>query len=373
MDTARLRELVDKLIEVDSREGVSATLSLAAESMMAIVNSPGQSDPQIQYATRLTDLRGKVAAMIASFTPAEIELLADIRATPFFAVNFAEEVELAGQRNGVTPSVVSGLLQDLTSHRAIYMKQLRVLKQALENVGITPPSVEPGSAELGILLPRQLFRNELDGLVSELKTLNAVFRTFSEIVTGEVEKVEIRQISTSDPLFGFAMGVETIVQLGVAVTWALHTWKNVEEIRKLRTQVKANPLFKDEEIKQFFNDKIDAQIEKSVREKVSELVPAATTTPGRPHELAVQAEWALRTILTRVERGMTVEIRFLAPPTSEEDGAQESAARQPFETMEKLASQLKFPGAQSDPVLQLPPPEPPAANENGLKPPDTKP
>jgi hypothetical protein len=56
-------------------------------------------------------------------------------------------------------------------------------------------------------------------------------------------------------------------------------------------------------------------------------------------------------ILERIERGMTVEIRFLPPPTrTDADGAPpaETAA---FESLSTIAPQLVFP--KENPVLQL--------------------
>ena len=72
-------------------------------------------------------------------------------------------------------------------------------------------------------------------------------------------------------------------------------------------------------------------------------------------------DWALRHILARVERGMTVEIRFLPPPVKEV-AAGEEAPEQPKEFADLAESQkiLSFPKPGDSPVLKLPPLEAPS-------------
>src|SRR5205823_5912829 len=82
---------------------------------------------------------------------------------------------------------------------------------------------------------------------------------------------------------------------------------------------------------------------------------------GRQHELRTGLEWALDSILTRVERGMTVEIRFLPPPEAAagatgEAGEAGDATGRAFETLKEIAPQLTFPPPEPVPIRPLPPP-----------------
>ena len=90
--------------------------------------------------------------------------------------------------------------------------------------------------EIGITIPRKLFDNNLDGLIAELKEIRFILRAFSEVSTGSVEPVILRQISTTDPLFFLGMPAETIAAVGAAVTWVLSTWRQIEEIRNVRAE-----------------------------------------------------------------------------------------------------------------------------------------
>ena len=298
--------------------------------------------------------------LIESFTPAEVELMAEIGAVPHFATDITEEIAAAARQNAVTPAVVLQTLQASLVKRKEYVRHLSSLRDSLQAVGIEPTALQPGEAEVGVLLPRSLFKNEFHTLIRELAVLDRVFRIFSEAVTGKAEPIEVRQISTTDPIFGFGMSLGVIIAIGKTVTWALGTWKTVEEIRKLRSETQKNPAFTEADIKQFFDTKIEKSIEEAIKNKAAELVPVTPAEAGRSQELHAGMEWALRSILTRIERGMTVEVRFIPPPKPPE-GADPLSEEQtkPYAELSAIVPQLRFPLAQSDPILSLPPSEPP--------------
>jgi hypothetical protein len=302
--------------------------------------------------------------MLTAFTPAEVELMAEIGAVPYFAHDITDEIAATAQQNAVTPAVVLAKLQAIQSQRSEYITHLTSLRDALKAVGIQENTLQPGSAELGVLLPRPLFHNELAGLISELSVLNQILRLFSEVITGTIEPVEIRQISTTDPIFGFGLSLGVIIAVGKTVTWALATWKTIEEIRKLRHETQKNDAFSEQEVRDFFDTKIEKSIEKAIKEKAVEMVPVTTSDVGRKQELHAGMEWALRSILTRIERGMTVEVRFLPPPAPKEgaDPLPEEQVQQ-FSEINSIVPQLKFPATSDAPILALPPPEPPKGGD----------
>jgi hypothetical protein len=180
---------------------------------------------------------------------------------------------------------------------------------------------------------------------------------FSEIAIGSTEPVEVHQISTSDPVLFLGMSTATIVMFGKIVTWALDTWKKVVEIKKIRAETQKSPLFSEEEVKLIFDKKIEDIIRGSIMEKVNELLPTSGGSTGRVNELRTDLTWALESVLTRVERGMTVELRFLPPPQRAD--AAPTPGQQSVETLQEIASKLVFPPAEVSPILPLPPPEPP--------------
>jgi hypothetical protein len=356
MNAARLRELADLLIAVESQFNAQSILQQLLNDLNQITSNPGQPQFQTQFAQNLGRFRTTWKQMVEAFSPAQAKLLNEIGARPYFLDDIPTEIEEAAKDNNITPAVIRDKVQNIISAREQYLTVIRDLRDRLKAIGIEAYQLEPGSAEIGLLLPRDLFHNELSGLVKELHTLNRIIRAFSEIAVGKAESVEIRQISTSDPVFFLGLDPATIGLLGAAVTWAIATWRSVEEIRKLRAETRKVKSFTSEEVEEIFDKKIEKEIAIAVDQKVKELIPSADGA-GRQHEQRIDMKWALESILGRVERGMTVEIRFLAPPAPREGEVDKMAT---FSTLREVTPQLVFPAADPIPVLKLPPSVPPS-------------
>jgi hypothetical protein len=149
--------------------------------------------------------------------------------------------------------------------------------------------------------------------------------------------------------------------VGGVITWALSQWKKVEEIRKIRSETKKNQAFTEQEIKSFFDSKIDGSIQAAIEEKVTELIGPAQKGPGRGNEKRTELAWAPESIIARIERGMTVEIRFVPPPAKKgepEADDQQAAIAKSFAAIAESVPQLVFPAPDKTPVLEIPPPEP---------------
>jgi hypothetical protein len=227
-------------------------------------------------------------------------------------------------------------------------------------LGFKQSSLEPGTAEVGFLLPRSLFNNHLSDLIRELRDVQRIIRAFSEVATGSVEEVEVRDISTSDPQFFFGLSIATTAALGAAVTWALNTWHQVEKIRKARVEVKNIDVFSESEIDSLFDSKIKEKINIAVEKKVSELVPD-DGSPGRAKEQKTDLKWALESILAHVERGVTIEVRFLPPsPREATESADPPISVEPlpaeFKALQEIQRGLVFPPVKDSPIMQLPAP-----------------
>jgi hypothetical protein len=102
-----------------------------------------------------------------------------------------------------------------------------------------------------------------------------------------------------------------------------------------------------------YDKKIISMIETAVIEKTEDLAKQIVYKSERDFEQRHQLKVSLESLLERIERGLTVEIRFLPPPTrTDADGAApaETAA---FDSLSKIVPQLVFPRTAENPVLQL--------------------
>ena len=103
------------------------------------------------------------------------------------------------------------------------------------------------------------------------------------------------------------------------------------------------------------------------------ILEAASKEIRASKEEAVRLSWALNSILSRVERGMRVELRFLPPksPKPEEVKDEHKLARQTslFADLERLEKTLEFPKISESPILRIPAPfvETPDKSSSGQK------
>jgi hypothetical protein len=229
----------------------------------------------------------------------------------------------------------------------------------MKAIGLTHISISPGQAEVGFLIPRGFFKNQLEPLVKELGAINNIIRIFSEVThDGSAEQVEVRQISTIDPQFFFGLDPVTVLTIGSAVTWAINLWGKVEKIRKVRAETALLSIHTEKELQSLFDDRIEEKIAEAVKYEVERIHGPDDGKAGRRTELRNNhIGWALRSLLARIERGIQIEIRSLSPPPSTETS--DSKAQETFGQLEEVKRELVYPDVEGTPVLKLPPSEPP--------------
>lgn len=369
MNTSRLLEVINLLITVEKKRKIQEALEATSAALGSLVGSPSQPTYQSEFAQSLNALRAVMNEARATFQPAQIELLDEIGATPYFLDDLASDISSWISENVATPAVAQERLRALIDEREAYLTQIRQLQTSLSSIGIKVINLNPGEAEIGFLLPRDLFENDFSHLIKELDVIRKIMRTFSEVATGSAEPIEVRQISTSDPLFFFGLDPATIALIGGAITWALHTWKQVEEIRQLRAKTSEIESLKGSAIEKKFDEHIHLEVQKAVDHKTAELLKGVANNGGRKNEQETQIRWALESIISRVERGMKVEIRLLPPPKPKVAEGEEPPQSPPvYDDLSTISKQLVFPALEGEPLLALPPSDPVAGPSKATSP-----
>jgi hypothetical protein len=228
----------------------------------------------------------------------------------------------------------------------------------LKALGIEQQHVDTGSANVGFLLPRALFANRLRLLVAELSTIDRLLRVFCG-ATGSADDAELHETSTSDPTFSFRVSIPTAIIVAKAAKWALDTWQGLEDIRKVRADAKRINLLTEQELTTTFDDKIQQRIESAIGLQAEEILAANASVSRRRQEQQRNLEWALDSVLTRVDRGMAIEIQFWPSPATRSDAPLKDG--QAIAELVRLQSQLVFPRVAYEPARRLPPGERPDA------------
>lgn len=366
MNINRFCEITAIIQDYENRHKIQSQMSEVLGYLSSIASNPTESSYQASYAQSLDKLDKTLVRLDRELEPREVAVLKEIGGLAFFSTSITERIRKWVKENPASISVAVTGLSSFVNKRSEFVSNVNAVQSVFEKFGIDVDNLEEGSAEIGFLLPRDLFSNNLPNLIKELSTINNIVRIFSEVALGEVEEIEVRDISTSDPIFFLALAASTIALVGKAVTWALDTWERVENIRKVRAEIATLEETKSRpEMEQLLTNMIKETIEKKIVEYSDVLLNVARAEEARKHELRNHLDWALQSILSRIERGMVVEIRLLPPPVETDENGAEKPAPQAFQDIEKVISEMVFPRLQGTPVLQLPPSEPP--KEGGPK------
>ncbi|TPN26610.1 hypothetical protein FKO01_25380 [Mesorhizobium sp. B2-3-3] len=354
MNAARLREILDKLSRENSFLRIGKLLGAVQSAVSNLVSSPTDSGHQQQYVTSLGALREGTNKLRAAFEPPEIAQIEDLTGGREYLSDVAQQISDWMAENPATPAIVLDNISKLVEARNQFMTLVTQGSSTLKELGIEVYELEPGEAEIGFLLPRGLFDNEFDKLLKELNALKRTIRAFSEAATGSVEPIVVKQISTTDPLFTFAMNAATIMMIGRVAKWAIDAWKTVEEIRNLRAQTAQLKAPAAAKIEATFEEVIKQTIEDALSGKLEEIMKSLNGDGHRKHEQKTDLDWALRSIMSRVERGMVVEIRMLPPPVSAVDDPNIEVEPPQTRAMREVAKSLTFPPMKGEPILQIP-------------------
>ena len=354
MNASRLRELVDLLLNLENEFQIQNKLNELSSNLASIVQQPQQPQFQNQFANTLTALTTAEISLREKIEPAQISLLNEIGASKFFVGDLTSKIKDWMHENPHTPAVTQTNLNNFNTERQNYLNNITRLRDSLDAIGVKASSLEPGGAEIGFLLPRSLFDNNFEELIDELAEIDFILRAFSELATGSVELMEVRQISTTDPIFFLAMGYVTITMIAQAVTWALDTWERVQKIRKLRLEASNSQMFSEKEIDSIFGKKCQEIVEKAVTDKLDTLSAYIKSETGRKMEQIEHLKKVLYSLLARIERGMIVQVRYLKPPESVQEEGKPPDIPKEFKELKEITPRLIFPVMEGKPILQLP-------------------
>jgi len=244
MHAQTLRELVDLLVSRETEFPIQPLLHRAVQYLQQIVSNPQDTNSQTAFAQTAQETGEVSHRLIASFTDAQAKAATEIGAAPYFLEDLSALFGRLSTENQLTPAVMRDRLTALRDTRAEYLDRLTKLQQLLGSIGIDAPTPEPGTAQLGVMIPRILFSNELNEFGKELRTLSNVFRIICEAYAKETPVLNIDRISTSDPDFLLNTSREAVAAIGQAVQWVLDTLLLVLQIRRVRTDLKNTRLFR---------------------------------------------------------------------------------------------------------------------------------
>lgn len=352
MDAAILHALMAKAIRLEDELKLQAHLEQARDAITNMTNAPQDPSHQTAFAEALKKLKNSVHKMALGLTPAEWDRLRELHSARDFSSFLIDQIEDVVRENPATPAVIRDKIVEIANKRSEELEHYRSIAGELEYFGLSPEENDPDKGQIGFKVPRDIFSNNFGEMINELKFIQRFVRLISEAEGENPDDIEVGPISTTDPVFWLIVAFGVLKTVGEVSSWCLDTWKKVEDIRLARAQVAKLGSFDADEIEAIFGAKIQGQIDSAVDEKIGQLLIKVEDL-ARRNELENGIRPALKQFLARIERGMTVEIRYL--PTYQEDldeiSAEDREKKQ--EEVRMVASTLVFPEPVGEPVLKI--------------------
>jgi hypothetical protein len=353
MDTARLVTIINKLITEEDRLEIQNRLQGVLNSLVNLAANPADPGTQLNATQALETLKNAVGQFTYESDPTFSTYVKALNGEKFFSTSLVTEISQAMLNNSMTPAVVRDLVQGILTDRQTFIEYLRTFSSAARGLNISADKVQAGESQIGFRIPREIFRNELKGWTAELDELRSIIRPFSELATGGAEPIEIGEISTTDPIIFLLLNPVTVAMIAKAVSWSLDQWKKIEEIRKLRAEtakISGNTDGAFDDMVAQYDEKIKGVLLKAIEEHANSLVPNKNGA-GRHHELITDLTHALQSLVARIERGMTIELKFLPAAASEAGSAELNST---INEIKDIVPQLTFPSPSQTPVIALP-------------------
>jgi len=357
MNASRLLQVVELMRAVEAQGGLQNLLAgSVASSLQNLVGNPSAAQWQTALRDGLNQLASSQNVALTRLGPEDRKAIKELNGQEFFLDDLSDVVDRLVQANAATLQVAVNELMPFVQRRGEFLAGLEALARHLREMGLEEPPLGPGEAELGVRIPRPVFSNSLEGLQAELRALNRIVRALSEVATGSPDVAEVRRISTSDPLFVLGLPLATILLFGRLVNWSLGVWKQVEEIRLVRAQVRKLDIESSARMADEMEKDIEAKVREQVEAKVKELLGDRFEQTGRPQEQRTDLIQVLNLLLDRIQKGVTIEVRLGPPPPEPSEGSDNPAARvraEDYAALAQVRRQLVFPTFSEEPLVFL--------------------
>lgn len=355
MNAELLKDNLSYTLDLEDSVGVTAQLDAFVAAFEQLTNTPTDPNLQSAFKTALTALREVMYALEKDLTNIDRGRLQSVKALDWMSIAFAEKLQRLIGENNMTPTVALSEIKATVESRRKFFNTLRSTNQGLRTIGIRGYGLTPGEPELSVLLPRQLFDNQLSGLIKELRQVSFIIRTIAAAVSDDSEEPEIRSISTTDPMFFLSTSVQVAIGVAATITWGLNTLIKMEELKQARAATKATEAFSIDELAKVFEPKFQAILSTAIKELKEEFLGKPNS--GKHRSLGSTLENAAGALLSRLERGMKIEVLFL--PKKEpvgsggDSGEAEMKIPESHQKLVELAKEISYESQQSQPVLSI--------------------
>jgi len=354
MNIEKFNSLAYAIVEENKKLQYLRKFKDLLNTLQYVISDTKQLQHQIQLSNDLENLKSVLKiSLVNDLSPAFYHVLVDLKIDDIIGNNLSKKIDSIFSSNQITPVKAKQELEIIFNKLDDKINAFKNVVSGLQTLEINYDELEEGECEIGILIPRRYLKNDLRNLSNEINEFTLIVNYYAELITGHKESLQIRTLSTSEPLITIATA--TVVAAGISKTigWLISNYKKLIEIKKLKSELKKQGLSKNDlqGISEYSNDFMKKTIEEIVKNLAKEY--NGNTNIERKNELLNEIRISLNKIANRIDRGFNFEIRIKPiTNTSKNDLSKENQII--IDEIIKASKLLQFIKFSEQPILSLP-------------------
>ncbi|MYB85784.1 MAG: hypothetical protein F4126_11095 [Acidimicrobiaceae bacterium] len=364
MNVERLHSLLLNAIgEIEDCNTLELIVGLRDRTQQ-LASNPQHPDIQRDF----SDMRSRLMealdiAASNSLSPGTVRDLENLNIMKYLGNSLADRIDTILTQNEITLAVASDQITQITTDLQDLYNYLKTVVVAFETLNIDKDEPAPGEVEASVMLPRSSINNSLRSLGAEFRELEQIFADVTELATGSRPSTSVRSIASSDFSVYLELAPEAAAFLAVAVERVIALYRNLLEIRRIRSEASAAGLSDDQlrGIDKHIAERMDQGVDETVDELFVEM-EIAVSDDSRRNELKVSLRRSLSGVAARIDRGYQFDVRVgEILEDVDKDGSEvgeRSSLASSWRLIENSREGLTFLRLEGDPILQLPSAEP---------------
>lgn len=336
----------------------STSLPMMREFRDALRNSVNDpADPT--YQQQVSDIFQRLVDTLPHspsnfFSPTWIEVVSDLHIQHLLGNNLRDTIHTVMTQNQVTLSIAADRVRELTDELERLDNALDHTLEGLAHFGIGTEEVEPGAAEVRVIIPRSAVDYKLGRLGEEFSELEMLVLPFVELATGSRRPVTVSSIASSDFGVSLDLAPQAAAFVALAVERVIAGYKNLLEIRRLRHELRDQGISDDQlqGVDDHANNHMSRVIEEAVEVTIAE--SARAVDGHRQNELRTELKFSLSAIANRIDGGYNIDVRAGATdPEDEDDSSNGNTTTIALRRIAEIAPSLRFISRTGQPILGL--------------------
>lgn len=327
MHLGRFNSLISNLNSEHTDSGIEGKIQSLINKLQAVIGNPSNVDIANQFKAELDSLNNSLSeSKFNTLRPIEKMMLDSINASPFIGNNLYEKILQLIKDNQISPALAIDNLTKLQKEVQDFYKNLSSMCDIFKKLGVEYDDIEQGSAEIGLLLPRQENNSTLLAFSKELKDWDKILSPINRVFGNNVTPIKIRNCATTDWTIYLCAAAGTTYGVYLCLSNVNKILSEAIKTRSLLTQLFSKNI--SEEIKEKLKTEVDTSVKDELRKEAEKLVDEnyKGNDSGEKNELKTNLSQALTMLSIKISSGAKVEVKMLPFEDENEPNGENSSS-----------------------------------------------